>query len=37
VRSGAGEAPEELLLSDRRLQLLGMLWFVVFALGVNAA
>ena len=37
VRSGAGEAPEELLLSDRWLAGAGILWLVVFALGVHAA
>jgi decaprenyl-phosphate phosphoribosyltransferase len=36
LRSGAGEAPEELLLSDRLLQLAGAAWLVLFALGVNA-
>jgi decaprenyl-phosphate phosphoribosyltransferase len=37
IRSGAGEAPEELLLSDRWLALAGIIWLVVFALGVHAA
>ena len=37
VRSGQGEAPEELLLRDRWLQLAGLAWLVVFALGVHAA
>ena len=37
IRSGAGEAPEELLLGDRWLALAGIIWLVVFALGVHAA
>ncbi len=37
VRSGAGEAPEEMLLSDRLLAIGGIVWLVLFALGVNAA
>jgi decaprenyl-phosphate phosphoribosyltransferase len=37
IGSGAGEAPEELLLSDRWLALAGVTWLVVFALGVHAA
>ncbi len=37
VRSGAGEAPEEMLLSDRLLAIGGAIWLVLFALGVNAA
>ena len=37
VRSGSGEAPEELLLSDRWLQLAGLAWLVLFALSVHAA
>jgi decaprenyl-phosphate phosphoribosyltransferase len=37
LRSGVGEAPEELLLSDRWLQLAGAAWLVLFALGVHAA
>ena len=37
VRSGEGEAPEELLLRDRWLQLAGLAWLIVFALGVHAA
>ena len=36
LRRGAGEAPEELLLEDRILQLLGLAWAVVFALSVHA-
>jgi decaprenyl-phosphate phosphoribosyltransferase len=37
VRTGEGEAPEELLLRDRWLQLAGVLWLLVFAVGVHAA
>ena len=31
---GKGSAPEEIVLSDRPLQLIGIAWAVVFALGV---
>jgi decaprenyl-phosphate phosphoribosyltransferase len=37
VRSGGGEAPEELLLHDRWLALCGAVWLLLFALGVHAA
>jgi decaprenyl-phosphate phosphoribosyltransferase len=37
IRSGDGEAPEELLLRDRWLALWGAVWLVLFALGVHAA
>ncbi len=37
VRAGYGEAPEELILRDRALQVAGVMWLVVFALGVHAA
>jgi decaprenyl-phosphate phosphoribosyltransferase len=37
VQAGAGEAPEELLLTDRPLQLVAALWLLLFALGVHAA
>jgi decaprenyl-phosphate phosphoribosyltransferase len=37
VAAGQGESPEELLLHDRLLQLAGVVWLVVFALGVHAA
>ena len=37
VRAGGGEAPEELLLRDRRLQLGGMVWGILFALSVAAS
>ena len=36
VQAGGGEAPEELVLRDRWLQLAGLVWLVVFALGVHA-
>ena len=32
VRSGGGEAPEEMLLTDRWLQVAGLVWLVLFAL-----
>ncbi len=37
VRAGGGEAPEEVLMSDRILAAAGLTWLVLFALGVNAA
>jgi decaprenyl-phosphate phosphoribosyltransferase len=37
VRAGRGEAPEEVLTSDRILAAAGVAWLVLFALGVNAA
>jgi len=37
VRAGRGEAPEEVLLSDRVLCAAGAGWLALFALGVNAA
>jgi len=37
VHAGAGEAPEEVLLSDRPLQLGGVLWLALFALEVHAS
>lgn len=37
VRTGSGEAPEELLVSDRGLAIGGLAWLVLFALSVNAA
>jgi decaprenyl-phosphate phosphoribosyltransferase len=37
VRSGGGEAPEDLLLADRWLALGGVAWLVLFALSVHAA
>lgn len=37
LRSGQGEAPEELLLTDRWLQAGGVAWLALFALGVHVA
>jgi decaprenyl-phosphate phosphoribosyltransferase len=37
VHGGAGEAPEDVLLSDRPLQLAGLAWLALFALEVHAA
>jgi decaprenyl-phosphate phosphoribosyltransferase len=37
VKSGAAEAPEDLLLTDRWLQVAGVVWLVLFALSVHAA
>jgi decaprenyl-phosphate phosphoribosyltransferase len=37
VHRGAGEAPEDALLSDRPLQLAGLAWLALFALEVHAA
>ncbi len=37
ARAATGEAPEEVLLSDRVLAVGGLAWLVVFALSVNAA
>jgi decaprenyl-phosphate phosphoribosyltransferase len=34
VDQGKGSAPEELILTDRTLQLIGVLWVVVFSLGI---
>jgi decaprenyl-phosphate phosphoribosyltransferase len=33
---GKGSAPEEIILSDRILQLIGLVWVTVFAIGVYA-
>jgi decaprenyl-phosphate phosphoribosyltransferase len=35
VDQGKGEAPEEIVLSDRPLKLIGLVWLVVFGLGVH--
>jgi decaprenyl-phosphate phosphoribosyltransferase len=35
VDQGGGGAPEEVVLSDRVLQLIGVVWLVIFALGVR--
>jgi decaprenyl-phosphate phosphoribosyltransferase len=37
LRAGGGEAPEELILSDRWLMLAGAAWLVLFGLSVHAA
>lgn len=37
VLAGGGEAPEDVLFRDRVLQLAGLAWLVLFALGVHAA
>jgi decaprenyl-phosphate phosphoribosyltransferase len=37
VRQGAGEAPEDVLLSDRPLLFAGLAWLALFALEVHAA
>jgi decaprenyl-phosphate phosphoribosyltransferase len=37
IAAGSGESPEDVLLSDRLLQLAGAAWLIVFALGVHAA
>lgn len=37
VQAGAGEAPEEVLLADRALQVGAAVWLLLFALGVHAA
>jgi decaprenyl-phosphate phosphoribosyltransferase len=36
VESGKGAKPEELVLADRPLQVLGLTWAVLFGLGVYA-
>ena len=35
IEQGGGGAPEEVVLSDRVIQVLGVLWIVTFALGVH--
>jgi decaprenyl-phosphate phosphoribosyltransferase len=35
--TGKGDAPEEIVLSDRTLQVLGVLWAGLFAAGIYAA
>jgi len=35
VDSGRGDAPEEIVLSDRTLQILGLVWLAAFAVGVH--
>jgi decaprenyl-phosphate phosphoribosyltransferase len=34
VEQGHGAAPEEIFAADRTLQVLGVLWVIVFGLGV---
>jgi decaprenyl-phosphate phosphoribosyltransferase len=34
---GRGSAPEEIVLRDRPLQLIGIAWAIVFAIGVYTA
>jgi decaprenyl-phosphate phosphoribosyltransferase len=34
VDQGKGSAPEELVLTDRTLQVIGVCWLVVFCLGI---
>jgi decaprenyl-phosphate phosphoribosyltransferase len=36
VDQGKGAAPEEVVLTDRTLQVIGVLWVVVFGLGIYA-
>jgi len=36
LEQGAGAAPEDIVLRDRTLQVLGVIWIVLFGLGVNA-
>jgi decaprenyl-phosphate phosphoribosyltransferase len=35
IEQGKGGAPEEIVLSDRVLQILGFLWVLAFAIGIN--
>lgn len=35
LEEGAGEAPEEIVLGDRPLQVMGLVWLVLFAAGVS--
>jgi decaprenyl-phosphate phosphoribosyltransferase len=37
VDQGQGAAPEEVILKDRALQVIGLLWLVVFGLGIYAS
>ena len=37
VDQGKGAAPEDIVLGDRALQIIGVLWAVVFGLGVYAS
>jgi decaprenyl-phosphate phosphoribosyltransferase len=35
IEQGKGGAPEDIVLADRVLQVLGLIWVIVFAVGVN--
>ena len=35
IEQGRGGAPEEIVLSDRVLQVLGLLWVLTFAIGIH--
>jgi decaprenyl-phosphate phosphoribosyltransferase len=35
VDQGGGGAPEEVVLSDRVLQIVGVIWAILFAIGVR--
>ena len=37
VDQGKGDAPEDIVLSDRPLQLIGLCWLLVFGLGIHTA
>ena len=37
VEGGGGAKPEELVFADRPLQVLGLVWVLLFALGVYAS
>jgi decaprenyl-phosphate phosphoribosyltransferase len=37
LEQGAGAAPEDLVLRDRTLQVIGLAWLVLFAIGVTDA
>jgi decaprenyl-phosphate phosphoribosyltransferase len=37
IDQGKGDAPEEVVLSDRPLQLIGLLWLIVFGLGIHTS
>jgi decaprenyl-phosphate phosphoribosyltransferase len=36
LEQGEGAAPEDIILRDRTLQVVGVIWLVVFGLGVHA-
>jgi decaprenyl-phosphate phosphoribosyltransferase len=35
IDQGGGGAPEEVVLSDRVLQVVGLVWLIIFALGIH--